>query len=447
MLRRYFTKIFREIKYQKLKIAFVLSIAFIYKLGFSNKQELLPNKTINFLDENVQTFDYLNQYKRIKSFKEQFVYTSKWKKVLSKQRNLRYNQSKDFLILEYTKIFSSTKYCQKFGADQFDQNTNFESVKRKLFLNECQFTNCVFSCDKRRLNEANALIFHQADLEVLVQEDRLYLENLRMSLKQREEQIWILWNDEANRVNKDLDEFGFNWTMSYRTDSEISDCSYGCIYRKINKDEENFYQKVKKYFDFKRNSAVWFVSNCESKFRISFAKSLREYFPVEIFGACSVYFRSFFDRLFGESKKCTRDSGCEYEKLISNKFYLSFESKNCSNYLTEKVWKMLHIGIIPVVIQPSKQFYELNLPPNSFIHAQDFNFEPEKLATYLEFVSNDFDAFYSYLKWKLDYQVVFSAFQTERRRLCELCTKLNNEDSIIFYTNVSEFFNHQCIIN
>lgn len=441
IFKKYFKRILRLIIFNKIKIYIFFLIIFIYKLNnfyrsLNNLNDV--NTKIQFSDEKIQTFDYLSQYERIKSFKKKFASISGWKNIVPIQKNLFKNNSKNLLILEYTKIFGSSKYCQK-----FDQN--IVDAKNYLYLNECPFKNCIFSCDKNLLNNAQAIIFHQADLEEEIKYNNDYLKNLNMVAKQRNNQTWILWNDEANKVDENLDAFFFNWTMSYRIDSEVSDCSYGCIYRKIIKNNENFYQKIKLSFESKKNQAVWFVSNCGPKFRINFAKSLKKFFPVKVFGACSNYFESFFSSIFKDD--CSRETKCEQEQLSQNKFYLSFESKNCSNYLTEKVWKMLHIGIIPVVIQPSKTFYEINLPPNSFIHAQDFDFNVEKLANYLNFVANDFDTYYRYLKWKDEYDVVFTSFQTERRRLCELCTRLNNQDSAIYYKSVSSFFNDKCIIN
>ena len=80
--------------------------------------------------------------------------------------------------------------------------------------------------------------------------------------------------------------------------------------------------------------------------------------------------------------------GCkkaEYEtEIAENKFYFAFESKNCSNtYITEKFFRTLRHNIIPVVFQPNREFYEVFAPPDSFIHAQDFDFDAKKLAEYL----------------------------------------------------------------
>ena len=125
-------------------------------------------------------------------------------------------------------------------------------------------------------------------------------------------------------------------------------------------------------------------------------------------------------------------------------FYLSFESVNCTDYLTEKLWRILRTNMIPVVLQPSKENYLRIAPPDSFIHAEDFDFDAKKLANYLDVVSSDIHEYHKYQKWKTDHDVVFSGEHCERRRLCELCTKLNTETSRIHYGNVADWFNDGC---
>lgn len=248
-----------------------------------------------------------------------------------------------------------------------------------------------------------------------------------------------------------MDEFKFNWTMSYRLDAEVSDCSYGCSY--TSKEQSDIGMIAKYEFKKRENSAVWFVSNCDSKYRIDFASSLKSFYSLKVFGSCAKFISSRKDNYYVNFVRnlvqvgCDRYSKCESNEMRINKFYLSFESKNCTNYLTEKVWRILRSGLIPVVLQPEKKFYELNLPPNSFIHAQDFEYDPERLAVYLNQVSNNFDLYFSHLAWKNKYDIVYSAKQVERRRMCEFCTKLNTERSVIYYESVSQWFNNKCVIN
>ena len=145
---------------------------------------------------------------------------------------------------------------------------------------------------------------------------------------------------------------------------------------------EEFYRR--------KNEALWFVSNCKSLFRTNMALQIGQQIPINIFGQCSlgINIKSMFNRMkFGSIistfikgvtnafnnyfSDCGKHSTCEIEQINRNKFYFSFESKNCSNtYITEKFYRMLRFNLIPVVIQPAKHIYEMIAPPNSFIHAQ-----------------------------------------------------------------------------
>jgi hypothetical protein len=130
--------------------------------------------------------------------------------------------------------------------------------------------------------------------------------------------------------------------------------------------------------------------------------------------------------------------------LTSKKFYLAFESTNCTDYITEKFWRSLSFGLIPIVIQPSKESYEQIAPINSFIHAQDFNFDIKLLAKYLENVSNNFDLYLKHTQWRLKNKAYYKGEDVEPRRFCQLCTKLNTQLSSIYYESISNWFSNQC---
>lgn len=100
--------------------------------------------------------------------------------------------------------------------------------------------------------------------------------------------------------------------------------------------------------------------------------------------------------------------------------------------------------MIPIVIQPSRELYEQVAPKNSFIHAQDFDFNVARLAEYLHSIATDFDKYMFHQRWRLESNAVHSMLKSEQRRLCELCTKLNTETDLVYYERVSEWFQHQC---
>jgi len=96
------------------------------------------------------------------------------------------------------------------------------------------------------------------------------------------------------------------------------------------------------------------------------------------------------------------------------------------------------------VIQPSRPSYEQIAPPNSFIHAGDFNYDAKELAEYLKKVANDYNLYKEYFEWKKHYKSKFKAHDVEQARICELCYRLNTEKRVSYYESVSNFFNKDC---
>lgn len=256
-------------------------------------------------------------------------------------------------------------------------------------------------------------------------------------------------------MSPQMNYYAFNWTMSYRLDAEISDCAYGCHYHKLSHEDSQFDSFVTEWhlaFYKRKRRAVWAASNCRSH-RIQHALRLHKHFAVHVLGRCAGYFEhpdsylpldvaNFFS--YSESLDCQRESDCEARLFAESKFYLSFESRNCTDYITEKFWRILRTGMIPVVLQPSRVVYRQVAPPDSFIHAEDFEFDMERLAAYLHKVSTDFKTYLKHHIWKFEYDVVFTGRQNERRRLCELCAKLNTVTSEIYYSRVADWFESEC---
>jgi glycoprotein 3-alpha-L-fucosyltransferase len=372
--------------------------------------------------------------------------------VLNNQRKDKILQ-KFYTILEYTKIIGSQKYCEQSldnnlvhafkddeGFKKIFLNNNEKNPRTKYsYLDKCPYKNCFFTCQQDFVQESDALIFHNGDFDGELSKNRDRFK--RLLEKRKSSQIWILWNDEAAVSDPKFDYFRFNWSLSFYTHSEVVNFAYGG-YVEIGK--SNFtLQWIINEFEKRSNSAVWFVSNCNSKFRIDLTSRLSEYFPITVNGECSSLLNG-IKISKNKSIDCKRESKCETDYLANNKFYLAFESTTCSDYITEKFWRILSFGLIPIVFQPSRQSYERVAPPNSFIHAQDFNFDAQLLAQYLVNVSTNFDLYSSYLKWKLGFTTYFKADDVEAYRLCQMCTKLNTETSLIYYESISSWSDRQC---
>ena len=152
---------------------------------------------------------------------------------------------------------------------------------------------------------------------------------------------------------------------------------------------------------------------------------MKKIIPVNVFGKCS-------ERMENETSSPIRDSKEEKEFLSKYKFYIAFENSRCPHYVTEKLYKILHMPIsenppVPVVMGPRKSWYDENLPNNSFIHVDDYD-SPEELASYLKYLDSHDESYLRYLNWRQNYRRV-----CEPRVRCKLCEFLlkkdNNEQS------------------
>jgi hypothetical protein len=238
--------------------------------------------------------------------------------------------------------------------------------------------------------------------------------------------------------------------------------SYGFFQSKHDLNAKNFLSIKRKiyndHYKLRKNAILWFVSNCKAKKRISIALEISKYYPIFIYGKCDIledmnrkkinqlYPYLFIEKLKSEND-CDRESKCEQELLASFKYFLAFENRNCTDYITEKIWRSLSKNLIPIVMQPSREsFYRNLIPEKSFIHLQDFNYNVKHLTDYLKELSNNFELYFNVLKWTNVYlKTINNQIFTEPHRMCKLCERLNTFKSNVYYKNIADFFNSKCL--
>lgn len=112
-----------------------------------------------------------------------------------------------------------------------------------------------------------------------------------------------------------------------------------------------------------------------------------------------------------------RDDRCWREVLgVRYLFYLAFENSLCDAYLTEKVWRPLVHGLVPVVFGGAN--YSFFLPLHSYINAG--NLTPRQLAHLLLRLQRNPREYAEYHLWRAFWR------PTLRPPLCELCFKLHH---------------------
>ena len=144
------------------------------------------------------------------------------------------------------------------------------------------------------------------------------------------------------------------------------------------------------YFGEKNKShGVTVISNCaDPARRYRIIGKLREYIDIDVYGRCG--------------QPCPGDYASCLDLLKPYKFYFAFENTDCRDYVTEKYWRVLERGQIPVVAW--KHSMEGLVIPGSYINVYDFK-DLDSAGKHIKKVSENRTLYNSYFKWKTDYVI------------------------------------------
>ena len=202
----------------------------------------------------------------------------------------------------------------------------------------------------------------------------------------------------------------FNWTMTYRRDSDVF-APYGSFIRRS--ESTNVEPILKRVRDLSKPKLVaWVVSNCNTNSkREDYVRELQKLIPVDIFGRCG-------------TKSCPGDRSWECDGLLEREymFYLAFENSKCTDYVTEKFFGTLTMDIVPIVRGGAN--YSAIAPPGSYIDANDFS-SAKELAEELKRLSNAREEYLNFFRWKGETEVL----QDSGQMGCNLCKSLQHETS------------------
>ena len=272
-----------------------------------------------------------------------------------------------------------------------------------LFRN-CKVSNCELTKDFTMYQKSDALLFFTSHLKHMPKDPR------------PNGQRWVLFGWEApvtHRIpdHRRLDGL-INWTMTYRLDSDIL-AAYGeAKLRETPKPDNRDYAVV---MQGKPRVAAWMVDNCHwFSRREVYVKQLRQNgIEIDIYGKC------------GNGKfVCPRDKN-EYCMSMLNKtykYYIAFENTLCREYVTEKLFKILPLDVIPIVRGGTD--YSKIVPYKWYIDTNDFE-SARHLADYLRYLDKNPSEYRKYFKHRNEY--ILRAFEyNELPAWCSLCEKLND---------------------
>lgn len=316
--------------------------------------------------------------------------------VLNAPQKTKNDESDLKVILFYTPLFGRSPWP---GLTNDYNFTHWDNIP-------CRVQRCRITYNKSDLTSCDAVIFHGRDLPSVVHMKQIVK---KKPLKQR----WVYFMHESPKFafyDPGLYNGFFNWTMSYRRDSDFF-VPYR-TYNRLRQDEIALKQSdTTNYAEGKDRLAVWIVSHCEG-LREDLVRKLMKYIKVDVFGWCS--------KRFNQTETCPKASRACHEKLRRYKFTLAFENSYCIDYITEKYWYTPFDHDIVPVVMGSHSYDELITIPGSFINVMDFS-SVESLANYLLFLDTNDSAYNEYFLWRKQFKPVLPESWT-----CQMCAALNN---------------------
>lgn len=285
-----------------------------------------------------------------------------------------------------------------------NETVKYITYYQEAYIEQYHFDTCKYKCRLTQFDDylkSDAVIFHGPSL---TEESR--------PPKKGTGQIWVFHSKEApSYYTSEVSNWKnlFNWTMSYRRDSDIIAMN-GMFTKRKNRTNLNT-----ALYSSKSKSIAWFVSNCDTPGkREEFVKFLLKTGDrVDIYGEC------------GELK-CSKSNESLCMDMLRNhyKFYLAFENSLCLDYITEKSFKVYSglVDAIPITRGVGDQ-YKIYLPPNSYINTIDFS-TFDALSIYMKKVLTNKTLFDFYFKWKLHY----IAYTPHNAEYCEVCRMVHHAE-------------------
>lgn len=146
---------------------------------------------------------------------------------------------------------------------------------------------------------------------------------------------------------------------------------------------------------------VYVQSDCDTPAqRDKYVSELAKYIKIDSYGAC-LHNRDLPAHL--QDPAGTYNHG-DFRALVAKyKFAIAIENAGCDDYITEKLWRPLTLGTVPVYWgSPTVRDWEPN--PHSVIVVSDFQ-TPKELAVFLHRLLENDTLYESYLKHKLNQEV------------------------------------------
>ncbi|XP_072945707.1 alpha-(1,3)-fucosyltransferase C-like [Epargyreus clarus] len=298
---------------------------------------------------------------------------------------------------------------------------------QSVFIKQkCEFINCYITYNKHFLRadhrNFDAVVFSVRDIANLRPKD--------VNLTRSPYQKYVFHSLEPAAkypiCNTAFDGF-FNWTWTYKLSSDIVHPFFN-IYDKKNKvvgprrdvkwvekmtHKDRFTKKISK----KTKAVALMVYTCTLKTKYQeYIKELHDElhgynYTLDLYGPCG-------------NIKCPKNRIFNCYKIIEEQYFfqLVLEDYITEDYVTDRIVKAMTHLAIPIVLGTLD--YASFMPPGSFINSQHLDIK--KLGAIIDYLIKNPKTYEFFFDWKNHY------FYTPRSRshFCDLCTKLNSNNSI-----------------
>ncbi|XP_051165411.1 alpha-(1,3)-fucosyltransferase 10 [Leptopilina boulardi] len=327
-------------------------------------------------------------------------------------------------------------------------NTNFKDIKKPIILwwNDFGFNGfkscgqfiCYFTQDENFLTHSflKAIIFYGSSMEYR-----------NLPIPRGKNIQWGLLHEESPRNNPAFvyDDFLnlFNYSSTFSRYSDIISLQIPGIDELTSK--KFYFSFEKKEILMKQNDLaplLYIQSNCDTtNDRDDYIAELMKYIRVDAYGSC-LNNRKLPESLQIDHLRTLYDDEF-YNFVAKYKFTLAFENADCEDYITEKLWRPLIVGSIPIYYG-SPSFKDWLPNEKSAISVRDFS-SPKELANFIEKISINETLYNEYLSHKLidkfssltnerlislyrDKPKGFDFYDSLNEFECYICNAINNEN-------------------
>ncbi|XP_078317391.1 GDP-fucose protein O-fucosyltransferase 3-like isoform X1 [Crassostrea virginica] len=277
----------------------------------------------------------------------------------------------------------------------------------------CGEVQCRVSVDRslKSHNDTQAIIFYGTSLELA-----------DLPLPRNPRHIWALKHEESPKNNDFMFSHEeivslFNYTSTFKRQSDyplptqyLPNLDYLLVSTMPFVHVDSIFVvdvKTKSRLRKSENLApvLYVQSDCgASSDRDEFVKLLQEFIPVDSYGEC-LHNKDLPDHLrFDIAKSMSGMHHDDFHKLAAKyKFTLAMENAVCDDYITEKLWRPLRLGSLPIVFGSPK--VKDFLPSNkSAILVSDFS-SVKELAEFLKELDANDEKYKDFFDWKSAHRI------------------------------------------